>query len=143
MIVYAFYGCGKSTVCKENSDCYDHDFNDFYFETLDKYAGFNMNVILDAYISKAKELEETYPIVFINRYKPDIADLAVFQESYSSCIRTIAKRAQGNFMPAKQEYEDMVRAFTNKTDVLFLKEGEYLSDKLEEIRAYAREDKER
>ncbi len=141
MIVYAFYGCGKSTVCKENSDCYDHDFNDFYFETLDKYAGFNMNVILDAYISKAKGLEETYPIVFINRYKPGMADLAVFQESYRSCIRTIAGRAQGNFVPSKQEYDDMTKTFIGETDVIFLKEGEYLSDRLEEIRSKVYEER--
>lgn len=134
MLVYAFYGCGKTTLCEQNPDFYDFDFADFYKSLSPNGQSAPLRQIESAYIEKARELEQTHPVVLINLYYKG-ADLAVFQATYNDCLRRIAMRADSNFMPSQMEYRDTLTKFKEENvECILLDRDEYLSNIAGKIR---------
>ncbi len=134
MIVFAFYGCGKSTYCKNNPNCADLDFELFqyedglYDENGDYLSG---HALEDAYINTALRLEKEYDIVFVNRLFEEMpVDLAFIQDNYNDCVKVCGSRREHPFVPAGGEYGYALGElkYHNKTKTIFLCKDEFISD---------------
>ena len=127
MIVYGFYGTGKSTLCKEYPEKYlDLDFE--YFRFQEAYF-FDVESAEKAYTERALFLESDYEVVFINRLPEGLAiDAGFIQCNYETCIKTLTERKQGNLIPERQEYDDIVRKLESMGKLQYLRQNEHLSD---------------
>ena len=125
MIIFGFYGTGKTTVCKDTPGYLDLDFYDLLFS--EDFG--DINKAQDAYRAKVKAKSKKYDVVFINRYDPNISiDAAYIQGSYSDCIKDIRSRKQGNFIPDKEEYDAVKSILSKRVKTIFLKHGEHISE---------------
>ena len=134
MIVYAFYGCGKTTLSQKNPSFFDLDFADFYCGLLDSGSDSDIHDIEESYANKARELEEDYPVVLVNRFIPGVAEAVVMPGSYRNCAERISKRGQGNFVPSQLEYYGILSLLQETgADVILLSDEEYLGDMSEQL----------
>lgn len=123
MIIFGFYGTGKSLYCENNPNCLDLDFEYFYFNRNREIP------VEDEYIKTVKEKEKNFDIVFINRYYPNLqVDYGFIQDSYDNCLKTLNKRKQGNFIPSEEEYNDLKNFLLDKGIAILLKENEFIGN---------------
>ena len=128
MIVYGFYGTGKSTVCEQNKAFYDFDFRHFLFG----YRDIDPNEIdfakIEAeYALQAKLKDKDFDVVFINHHVPNLIDLAFIQDSYQTCLTTLEGRQQGNFVPTEDEFNLEKENVSSVPNIIILTEGSYIS----------------
>ena len=121
MIIYAFYGCGKTRYCKTHNDGIDLDAHIYHFmrESLTK-----------SYADYVNEMDNDDLYIFVNQYVPNIR-YAVFPANFERHIVKIEERKQGNFIPTKDEYEDMIDRFERENvPIIYLGDNDYLSNLL-------------
>ncbi len=138
MIVYGFYGTGKTAICEQCPEKYlDLDFQYFRFE--EAYF-FDAKSAEAAYKQRIQEQEAKYDIVFINHLPEGLKiDAGYIQSDYKACVKALAERKQGNFIPLKEEYDNVVLRLREMGSIVFLDSDEHISDALD--LAFTRKDK--
>lgn len=124
MIVFGYYGTGKTSYCKNNPNCYDLDFEHFYHSHKD-----NITSIKDDYVRTAREKEKVFDIVFVNRFYPELnIDFGFIQYDYQICQDILKERKQGNFIPDKRDFNDISAVLFKEGIAVFLKKNEFIED---------------
>ena len=129
LLIYGFYGSGKSVFCANHKDYLDADFH---------YYNFSMDAFTCPYEQYLKKESEAYKGILINVYQKNI-DIAFFPETYELAVTRCIERKQGNFIPYEEEYKDMIHLLQkDKTEIIFLKEDEYIDTYKDYILNYER-----
>lgn len=124
MIIYAFFGLGKSYYCKTHSDGFDADYHYFRFSDLTTQMSYS-----DYVLEKSKQ----YPYVFVNGPIEEThfpIDLVFLPETIDFVLERLQKRKQGNFIPTIAMLKEDNRRFPN---AIPCKKEHYISNLMEEL----------
>lgn len=107
MIIYAFFGLGKSYYCKTHSDGFDADYHYFRFSEIATQMSYSEYVL---------EKSKQYRYVFVNSPTEEThfpIDIAFLPETIDFIIERLQKRKQGNFVPTIEMLKEDNRRFPN------------------------------
>lgn len=126
MIVFGFYGTGKSEYCKNNPNCCDLDFEYFYFNQKDNSS---ISEIKNDYIKTVKDKEKLFDIVFINRFFSELdISFGFIQKDYELCKKILSDRKQGNFMPDINEFNEVSSLLFKEGIIVPLNKNEFIGN---------------
>jgi len=125
MIIYAFYGLGKTTFSQNNILCVDMDAEYYYFE----------NKTMDGYVDRLKQLSDSGKIVFTNIRREimndNLVDMSFIPETINvSLKRMISRGTDSSFileLEARQE-EIMNDLKIRFEKAIIIKDDEYISN---------------
>jgi len=125
MIIYAFYGLGKTTFSQNNILCVDMDAEYYYFE----------NKTMDGYVDRLKQLSDSGKIVFTNIRREimndNLVDMSFIPETINvSLKRMISRGTDSSFileLEARQE-EIMNDLKIRFEKAIVIKDDEYISN---------------
>lgn len=133
MIIYGFYGTGKSTICASHPEFHDFDFHYFMHQYRFSSYGIEAHEVTFAeieteYAKQVRIKEKEFGNIFINHYCPDLIDLAFIQSTYQDCIDTLDERKQGNFVPTEEEYNETKEMLSSVSTLVVLSKGQFIKD---------------
>ena len=125
MIIYAYYGLGKTTLCKDRPD--------IFIDFDEEYAMIDFNQDLNAIQKAITDLSKHY-IVLINGHLSNLdikINLAIMPDNIQMITNRLKNRdVDKSFIKFVTETFDENRHFINQkcTNIITLKSDEYLSD---------------
>lgn len=125
MIIYAYYGLGKTTLCKTRPD--------IFIDFDEEYAMLDFNRNLNAIQEAITNLSKHY-IVLINGHLANLnikIDLAIMPDNIQIAVNRLKNRnVDKSFIKFMTETFDENQHFINQkcTNIITLKPDEYLSD---------------